>query len=213
MSVAPTGIREISGTTVVLAGQDIDTDRIIPARFLKHLTFTDLGRHVFEDDRKQMTAAGRTHPFDDPARQNASILLTAANFGCGSSREHAPQALKRWGLSAVVGESFGEIFHGNCASIGLPCVSLNSADAAEARAVADSDPHCLARLDLVERLLVIGERRYPIQINESLRTRFVDGTWDTLTELAANLDAVRATAPRIPYFNGWQTDPASAGVR
>jgi 3-isopropylmalate/(R)-2-methylmalate dehydratase small subunit len=200
--VTPTPIREITGTTVVLAGQDIDTDRIIPARFLKQLTFSDLGRHVFEDDRKQLTAAGRTHPFDDPARQGASILLTAANFGCGSSREHAAQALKRWGISAVVGESFGEIFHGNCASIGLPCVTLRPADAAETRAAAEADPHVRARVDLVERLFVIGERHYPIRLNESLRDRFVSGGWDTLTELAADLDAVRAVAVRLPYLNG-----------
>jgi 3-isopropylmalate/(R)-2-methylmalate dehydratase small subunit len=202
MSAAPTPIREITGTVLVLTGQDIDTDRIIPARFLKQLTFDDLGRHVFEDDRKQLTAAGRTHPFDDPARQGASILLTAANFGCGSSREHAAQALQRWGIRAVAGESFGEIFHGNCASIGLPCVTLAPADAAEARAAAEADPHAPARVDLVERRFVIGDRHYPIGLNASLRDRFVSGAWDTLTELAADLDAVRAVAARVPYLNG-----------
>jgi 3-isopropylmalate/(R)-2-methylmalate dehydratase small subunit len=208
LPVVPAPLPEITGTTVVLTGQDIDTDRIIPARFLKQLTFADLGRHVFEDDRKQMTAIGRTHPFDDPARQGASILLTAANFGCGPSREHAPQALKRWGISVVAGESFGEIFHGDCASIGLPCVTMDPVDAAEARTLAGADPHRIARVDLVKRILAIGEHWYPIRINESLRIRFVEGTWDTLTELASNSDAVRAAARRFPYLNGWQTDLA-----
>lgn len=211
MSVTTTPIREITGTTVVVAASDIDTDRIIPARFLKQLTFGELGRHVFEDDRKQTAAAGRVHPFDDPDRTGAAILLTGPNFGCGSSREHAPQALHRWGISVVVGESFGEIFHGNCASIGLPCVTLDPGDAAAARAIAQADPHCSARVDLVGLSLVLGEQMFPIRISESLRARFVEGTWDTLTELVADPDAIRATPGRIPYLNGWWSGPAPDG--
>lgn len=211
MSVISTPVREVTGTALVLAAPDVDTDRIIPARFLKQLTFGELGPHVFEDDRRQMAAVGQLHPFDDPDRQGASILLTAANFGCGSSREHAPQALHRWGVSAVVGESFGEIFHGNCASIGLPCVTLGAADAAAARAIATGDPRCPARVDLVGLVLSLGEHRFPIRINESLRIGFIEGTWDTLTELAADTEAVRDTPGRIPYLNGWRTgqQPAS----
>ncbi|UYM22848.1 3-isopropylmalate dehydratase small subunit [Streptomyces sp. AD16] len=150
MSITTTDprITTVSGTTVVISGNDIDTDRIIPARFLKHLTFDALGDHVFEDDRKQQHARGGTHPFDLPERSGAGVLLAAKNFGCGSSREHAAQALYRWGVRAVVGESFGEIFRGNCGTIGLPCVTLSAEDAEEARTIALADAEAITEVDL-----------------------------------------------------------------
>ncbi|OLF18510.1 hypothetical protein BU204_06030 [Actinophytocola xanthii] len=198
-------IRSVSGTTVVLEGNDIDTDRIIPARFLKHLTFDALGQHVFEDDRKQDLARGVTHPFDDPARSAATVLLTARNFGCGSSREHAAQALYRWGVRAVVGESFGEIFRGNCGTIGLPCLTLSGADAEAARAIGAADPTAPAEVDLERGVFRIGERELPAEISPSLRDAFVNGTWDTLTELRRTAGDVAGVAARLPYLSGFRT--------
>ncbi|MEV5601810.1 3-isopropylmalate dehydratase small subunit [Streptomyces sp. NPDC052299] len=201
-STAPR-IAQVTGTTVVLGGNDIDTDRIIPARFLKHLTFDALGNHVFEDDRKQDHARGVTHPFDAPERSGAGILLVAKNFGCGSSREHAAQALHRWGVRAVVGESFGEIFRGNCGTIGLPCVSISAEDGEAARAIAAADPTAEAEVDLDRGVLRIGGREFAVEMQASLREAFLEGTWDTLTELLKSSDKVRETAAGLPYLNGF----------
>ncbi|MBC6447412.1 3-isopropylmalate dehydratase small subunit [Actinokineospora xionganensis] len=196
-------ITAVTGSTVVIEGNDIDTDRIIPARFLKHLTFDALGDHVFEDDRKQDRARGVTHPFDEEARRGASILLTAKNFGCGSSREHAAQALYRWGVRAVVGESFGEIFRGNCGTIGLPCLTISAEDAKAARAIGAADPAAVGEVDLEKGVFVFGGREFPVEISQSLRDAFAAGTWDTLTELLKSADDVAGTAARLPYLNGF----------
>lgn len=198
-------IHQIEGTGIALNGNDIDTDRIIPARFLKHLTFDALGQHVFEDDRKQMATADRVHPFDDPTRAQARLLITAKNFGCGSSREHAPQALYRWGIRAVAGESFGEIFYGNAAAIGLPCLVLSEADAATARALVEADATLTMVVDLQRRELRAPGQRWPVEINDSLRERFVSGRWDTLSELGTAMEQVQTVAQRLPYLNHWQT--------
>ncbi|MEV7596938.1 3-isopropylmalate dehydratase small subunit [Kitasatospora sp. NPDC089797] len=196
-------ISTVTGTSVVLSGNDIDTDRIIPARFLKHLTFDALGEHVFEDDRKQDHARGVTHPFDQQERSAGSVLLVAKNFGCGSSREHAAQALYRWGIRAVVGESFGEIFRGNCGTIGLPCVSLAPEHAEEARSIGLADAGAVAEVDLGKGVLRIGDREFPVQIQASLRDAFLEGTWDTLAELLKNADQVSGTAAKLPYLTGF----------
>ena len=201
-------LRKITGTAVALGGADIDTDRIIPARFLKSLSFDALGEHVFEDDRRGLAASERVHPFDAPERAGASVLFVASNFGCGSSREHAPQALYRWGIRAVAGESFAEIFHGNSATIGLPCVTLSAEHAAEARAMVDADPDLEVTVDLETRELRAGDRTWPVEINESLRERFVNGTWDTLGELSSATDRIEAVARRLPYMNGWKPPAA-----
>jgi 3-isopropylmalate/(R)-2-methylmalate dehydratase small subunit len=197
-------LRQIAGTAVALGGADIDTDRIIPARFLKSLSFDALGEHVFEDDRKGLSENGDLHPFDDPARAGAAVLLVGSNFGCGSSREHAPQAIHRWGIRAVAGESFAEIFYGNAATIGLPCVTLSREDAAEARAMVEADAALEVTVDLERRELRAGDRVWPVAINESLRERFVSGTWDTLGELLSARDRIEAVAARLPYLNGWR---------
>ncbi|MGW7411301.1 3-isopropylmalate dehydratase small subunit [Streptomyces sp. NPDC054863] len=204
-STVDTRVRSVTGTTVVIDGHDIDTDRIIPARFLKHLTFDALGNHVFEDDRKQNHAQGITHPFDDPARAGASILLTSKNFGCGSSREHAAQALYRWGVRAVVGETFGEIFRGNCGTIGLPCLSLSPQDAQDARTIAAADPQAETEVDLEKGTFSIGGRTFAAEISPSLRDAFLSGTWDTLTELLKSTGEVKAATARLPYLNGFRS--------
>ena len=196
-------IVSVKGSTVVLDGHDIDTDRIIPARFLKYLTFDDLGNHVFEDDRQQDRARGVTHPFDDQARSEAAILLSAKNFGCGSSREHAAQALYRWGVRAVIGESFGEIFRGNCGTIGLPCLTMSSGDAEAARAIGAADSAAIGEVDLMKGVFRISGREFNVDISHSLRDAFVNGTWDTLTELVSTSDGVAAVAARLPYLNGF----------
>ena len=201
----PTVVRDlICGPPVVLNGDDIDTDRIIPARFMKLLSFSELGTHAFEGERVRARAAGRVHPFDDPAHRAAKVLLVGENFGCGSSREQAAQAISRWGIEAVAGISFGEIFRGNCATIGLPCVTMTREDSLAARAVAGADPSATAVADLVARQLRIGPQAWPVDLNESLRQRFLTGTWDTLTTLLDGAGDVRLARQRLPYLNGWQ---------
>jgi 3-isopropylmalate/(R)-2-methylmalate dehydratase small subunit len=192
----------ISGTAIAMNGNDIDTDRIIPAKYLKSLTFDKLGAHAFEVDRANV-ADGEVHPFDDPVHAGASVLLVASNFGCGSSREHAPQALNRWGIKAIAGISFGEIFRGNAATIGLPCVTMSEADSARARAVVGADPTLEVTLDLARKELRAGDHRWPVDINESLRARFISGTWDSLTTLLAGAEQVRQKAATLPYLNGF----------
>ena len=194
-------VKLVVGRTVVLDGNDIDTDRIIPARFLKHLTFKDLGNHVFEDDRKQLHSLGEVHPLDDERHIGASILLTAKNFGCGSSREHAPQALHRWGIRAIVGESFGEIFRGNCGTIGLPCVVLRPEDATAARAFGTIHPEAAAQVDLEQSVFRLGAAEWPIEMSESLREAFIAGRWDTLSELLSAAEQTRAYAETLPYLS------------
>jgi 3-isopropylmalate/(R)-2-methylmalate dehydratase small subunit len=204
VAVSTQPIAQISGTAIALHGNDIDTDRIIPARYLKHLTFDALGNHVFEGDRKNATAAGEVHPFDDPRHTGARVLVVAENFGCGSSREHAAQAIHRWGIRAIAGVSFGEIFRGNSATIGLPCVLLSPEDATMARAVVAADSDLAVTVDLEAKQLRAGAHSWPIEINESLRERFVSGAWDTLTTLSAGAKDAERVAERLPYLNGWR---------
>ncbi|MER7666950.1 3-isopropylmalate dehydratase small subunit [Kitasatospora sp. NPDC096128] len=194
----------ISGTAIAMEGDDIDTDRIIPARHLKALTFDALGTFVFEGDRTNAKAAGAVHPFDAPEHAGASVLVAGENFGCGSSREHAPQALYRWGIRAIAAVSFGEIFRGNSATIGLPCVLLTPEAAAQARAVIAADPTAEVTVDLAAKQLRTAGRSWPVEINESLRRRFVSGGWDSLGTLAEGTAAAADLSRRLPYLNGWQ---------
>ncbi|HEV2634478.1 MAG TPA: hypothetical protein VGX23_04995 [Actinocrinis sp.] len=203
-------IREaFSGTAIALHGEDIDTDRIIPARYLKELTFAALGRHVFADERAAATAEGAVHPFDDPVHEGAQILLTARNFGCGSSREHAPQALSRWGIKVIVGVSFGEIFQGNAATIGLPCLTIDERDAAEARAAVDKDPASAVSVDLGTLRLTVGSESWPVAINEALRHQLRTGAWDTLAILGTGREQAEAKFAELPYLNGWRVAQAA----
>jgi 3-isopropylmalate/(R)-2-methylmalate dehydratase small subunit len=181
-----------------MRGDDIDTDRIIPARFLRTVTFEGLERHVFEDDRK----AG-SHPFDDPRFQGASILLVNANFGCGSSREHAPQALQRWGIKAIVGESFAGIFFGNSTMIGLPCVTASRADVAALMAQVERNPAGEIRLDIASGTCEMEGLRCQATMPSKVRDAFLTGAWDTTGMLLERYEEVEATAARLPYVRGF----------
>jgi 3-isopropylmalate/(R)-2-methylmalate dehydratase small subunit len=197
-------IRQVAGRALPLTGDNIDTDRIIPARFLRSITFEGLETHLFEDDRHQLEAAGQRHSIDDPAYTGASILLVNANFGCGSSREHAPQAIRRSGIRAVVGESFSEIFFGNSVALGMPCVTATPAAIAALMQIVEHDPSIVLAVDLDRMLLAAGEATYPIGIPSGARESFLDGTWDATGLLLEKFDEVEAVANRLPYVAGWR---------
>jgi 3-isopropylmalate/(R)-2-methylmalate dehydratase small subunit len=196
-------IRRVSGTALPLRGDDVDTDRIIPARFLVSITFEGLGAHAFEDDRKAAKEKGRIHPFDDAQFWGARILLVDRNFGCGSSREHAPQALHRGGIRAVVGESFSEIFFGNSVAIGLPCVTLPRESVQELQTLVEGAPKSALSLDLESETLVAEGKTFPMSIPENAREAFLSGNWDGTSMLLDRFDEVEALAKRLPYVAGF----------
>lgn len=202
MSNASSVIERIAGRAVPVRGQDIDTDRIIPARFLKAVTFEGLEAHVFEDDRLGLRQGGGVHPFDTPAHAGATILIGNANFGCGSSREHAPQALRRWGIRAVVAESFAEIFFGNSGMIGLPCVTASRADVERLMSLVESHPSQEFVLDLRAGQLSGAGATIPIAMPASARDAFLSGDWDATGLLLADYAAVEKTASKLPYLTG-----------
>ena len=196
-------IRRVSGTALPLRGDDVDTDRIIPARFLVSITFEGLGAHAFEDDRRSLSAKGETHPFDDARFRGAGILLVNRNFGCGSSREHAPQALQRGGIKAVVGESFSEIFFGNSVAIGLPCVTLPRETVQELQTLVEGAPKSAFSVDLESETLVAEGKAYPVSIPSNAREAFLSGHWDGTSMLLDRFDEVEALAKRLPYVAGF----------
>jgi 3-isopropylmalate/(R)-2-methylmalate dehydratase small subunit len=195
----------ISGKAVAVPGNDIDTDRIIPARYLRCVTFDGLGEHAFEDDRKQLTAAGKTHPFDEPGRGEAAVLVVGRNFGCGSSREHAPQALMRWGkgISAIVGESFAEIFFGNCVAIGVPCLTAAATDLQALTQAVTLDPNIIVSVDLGAQQVRFGNRTIVARMPDGPREQLMSGRWDTTAELLEAVKDVTRTAKSLPYFGGF----------
>ncbi len=191
-----TQIEQITGTGISLRGNDIDTDRIIPARFLKCVTFDGLGEQVFADDRAALEGS---HPFDQPQYQGATILVVNRNFGCGSSREHAPQAIARWGINAVLGESFAEIFFGNCVAIGIPCLTATTEVVGQVQAALESDPSTSVTLDLATQTVRFGGKTETVSMPEGVRQAFLAGTWDACGQLVANGESIRATAAQLPY--------------
>ncbi len=197
-------IPAVSGTAVVVRGDDIDTDRIIPARFLKCVTFEALGPAVFADDRAELAAdpAG-PHPFDRPEHQGAAILLVNRNFGCGSSREHAPQALMRWGIRAVVGESFAEIFYGNCLALGIPCLTAGHDAMLAIQAAAAADPAAVFTLEVAGQVLDGAGQRWALELAAGPRQMLSTGQWDATSQLLANGAALEATVARLPYLAGF----------
>jgi 3-isopropylmalate/(R)-2-methylmalate dehydratase small subunit len=192
-------ITTISGRALPMRGNDIDTDRIIPARFLTSITFDGMEQHVFEDDRKNPGGPYNRHPFDVGHFQGAKVLLVNSNFGCGSSREHAPQALSRWGIEVIVGESFAEIFFGNSGMIGMPCVTASAADVAALMELAEREPATEFTVDLVGGTCRAGELTVPVTLPSKMREAFTSGAWDTTGMLLDHFEDVRATASRLPY--------------
>ena len=192
-------ITTIAGRALPMRGNDIDTDRIVPARFLRAITFEGMEEHLFEDDRKSGGPGHNRHAFDVPAFQGASILLVNSNFGCGSSREHAPQAILRWGIKAIIGESFAEIFAGNSSMIGMPCVTASASDVAALMAQAERDPSTMFTVDLQAGTCEAGSVRCEVGLPPKVREAFATGAWDTTGMLLDRFDEVRATASRLPY--------------
>ena len=199
MSAPESSVSRVAGRGMPVRGNDIDTDRIIPARYLRNITFEGLGAYAFEDDRK----ANDTHPFDDPRFQGASILFVNANFGCGSSREHAPQALMRWGIRGIVGQSFAEIFQGNCIAMGVPCATAGSDDIQALMDAVEADPSKEIDLNLKDRTLTCGELQVRVQIPDGNRLQLIEGAWDATGMLLEGADAVRKVAEGLPYVSGF----------
>jgi 3-isopropylmalate/(R)-2-methylmalate dehydratase small subunit len=192
-------IRSISGRGLPLRGNDIDTDRIMPARFLRAVSFAGLERHLFEDDR----AANAAHPFNDPRYAGATILVVNANFGCGSSREHAPQGLARSGIRAVVGESFSEIFLGNASMIGIPCFAVERTAVDELQSLVERTPDVEITVDVRSELVDAGSLRAAARVPPALRDAFTSGQWNPTAMLLDRYDEVSAVAARLPYISGF----------
>ena len=196
-------IAQLEGTAVPVEGNDIDTDRIIPARYLKEITFANMGKYPFYDERFDAEGRPKGHPFDLPQFQGASLLLVNQNFGCGSSREHAPQSLMRWGVRAVVGESFAEIFAGNCTMLGIPTLTLSHEEMAKLQALTKENPKTHFHLDLEKKTLSCNGKSLEFEIHESKRNALVNGTWDSTGLLLANASKTAEVAKKLPYVSGF----------
>jgi len=194
-------ITSVTGRAVNVPGNDIDTDRIIPARFMKCVTFDGLGEFLFYDVRKDTTTGQDTnHPLNDPRFRGATVLLSGANFGCGSSREHAPQAIQKYGFKAVIAESYAEIFFGNSTTLGMPCVTAAREDIAKIAATAEKNPATEVVIDLVKLEARFAGQTVRITQRESARDALVNGRWDAIGELLDGVPAVKETAKKLPYL-------------
>lgn len=194
-------IHTITAVGISLRGDEIDTDRIIPARFLRCVTFDGLGEQAFFDERFDENGTVKTHPFNDSRYAGAGILVVNRNFGCGSSREHAPQALARWGIKALIAESYADIFAGNCASIGVPAVTASTADVSAAQEILEKTPGTRLEINLETMHARILDHDFPVTMPESHRRKFLSGSWDTTAALLANREKISLTAASLPYLN------------
>ena len=190
-------IRRVAGTGVPLRGNDVDTDQIMPARFMKEVTFENMGKYVFYDARRDDDGERNDHPFNE--YRGANILIVNKNFGCGSSREHAPQGLMRWGIRGVVGESFAEIFEDNCKSLGIPAMTADQATVEELQSFVEADPDAGLELDVGSETVVYDGREVGVEIDGAMKEALVEGTWDTTAVMHSNMDRVRETANGLPY--------------
>jgi len=192
-------IVKAEGRAIPLRGNDIDTDRIMPARYLRVVSFEGLEQHLFEDDRK----SDSQHPFNDPRYTGATILVVNGNFGCGSSREHAPQGLARFGIRAIVGESFSEIFQGNSAMLGMPCFAADHASIDKLQDLIEQAPDVRLNADVASGTITAGALRFQATVPAALRDGFVSGQWDPTSLLLDRFEEVRAVANRLPYISGF----------
>jgi 3-isopropylmalate/(R)-2-methylmalate dehydratase small subunit len=193
-------ITKVQGRGVYVAGDDIDTDRIIPARFMKCVTFDGLGQYLFNDVRFEENGTLKAHPLNDPKHAGASILLSNANFGCGSSREHAPQAIAKFGIRAVVAESFAEIFFGNSTTLGMPCVAVTRDAVLSLAKAIEADPNLELTIDLEKSTVSAGSLSYPATIKPAARDALVQGEWDPIGQLLDGAEQVKKTAAALPYL-------------
>jgi 3-isopropylmalate/(R)-2-methylmalate dehydratase small subunit len=196
-------IHAVRGRALPLHGDNIDTDRIIPARFLRSVSFEGLEEHLFEDDVLQAEAGGDTHATADARFRGATILVVNRNFGCGSSREHAPQAIRRRGFRAVIGESFSEIFFGNSVALGMPCVTAAESHVAELQAFVERSPEAEGLVDLNAMTIAFDGLERPALLPQAARESFLAGTWDATALLLDRFDDVERTARALPYIRGW----------
>jgi len=196
-------ITTITGTAIPKRGNDIDTDAIIPARFLKEITFARMGEYPFFDERFEADGTEKPHVFNDPRYREGAILLVNRNFGCGSSREHAPQALMRFGIRAIVGESFAAIFQHNCQMLGVAAVTVSAESMARLQETAEADPAKEFTLDLLSKTLAADGDSIPVDLPEATRQALTEGTWDSTSLLLSHLDDIRATAQKLPYVGGF----------
>jgi 3-isopropylmalate/(R)-2-methylmalate dehydratase small subunit len=193
-------ITRVAGRAVHVPGNDIDTDRIIPARYLKCVTFDGLGEFLFYDVRKNADGSNKPHPLNEARFKGASILLSGANFGCGSSREHAPQALQKYGIRAIIAEGFAEIFYGNSVTLGMPCVAASREDIAAIAAAVEADPATVVSIDVANQRVSFAGRAANVSIRESARDALVNGRWDPIGELVDGASDAAAVASRLRYM-------------
>ncbi|SNR46852.1 3-isopropylmalate dehydratase small subunit [Halorubrum vacuolatum] len=193
-------VTEVSGTGIPVRGNDIDTDQIIPARFMKVVTFDGLGQFAFFDQRFGDEDEEKDHPFNEEKYQGANVLVVNANFGCGSSREHAPQALMRWGIDAVIGESFAEIFAGNCLALGIPTVTADADTVETLQEHVATNPDAEIEIDVENETVAYGGETIEVTVSEAQRRALVEGVWDTTALMGANTEAVKETARSLPYI-------------
>lgn len=192
-------ITSLTGTGVYVPGNDIDTDRIIPARFMKCVTFDGLGEFLFYDVRHEEDGTEKPHPLNKPEHRDATILISGMNFGCGSSREHAPQALYRHGIRGVIAGSFAEIFFGNCTTLGIPCVAAAEEDLVKIGNAAATDPTMEITIDVDAQRVTYGDQSFPVHIPDTARDALISGQWDPIGELLEGADQVAETAKSLPY--------------
>ncbi|WP_221029001.1 3-isopropylmalate dehydratase small subunit [Actomonas aquatica] len=193
-------ITSVTGKAVHVPGNDIDTDRIIPARFMKCVTFDGLGEYLFYDVRKDADGNDKPHPLNDPRFKDATILLSGANFGCGSSREHAPQAIQKYGFRGIVAENFAEIFFGNCTTLGIPCAVAARADIAKVAAAVAADPAIEVSIDVDAQVVRFGDQSIPASIRDTARDALLNGRWDAIAELHEGVPQVKELAAGLPYM-------------
>ena len=196
-------VTTINGPGILLRGNDIDTDRIIPARFLKCVTFDGIGEHAFEDDIKGLAEKGETHPFADARYADGAILVANKNFGCGSSREHAPQSLNRWGIQAIIAESYSEIFYGNCVSLAMPCFTADHETCTKIKDAIEADPAAELYVSVAEVTIIVANETIQLEIQPGAQGQFLDGSWDARAGLLENSDKVRDIASRLPYVTNY----------